>query len=178
MSKIGKMPIPVPDSVKVNFADRHVVVEGPKGKLEMDLPPHTQAVQEENQIVVTREGEDKRAKSMHGLCRSLLNNMVYGVDKGYEKRLVIHGVGYRAAVQGDKVNMHLGYSHEINHTIPSQITVTVEQNTRISVTGPCKETVGKVASELRGYKPVEPYKGKGVQYADEKVLRKKGKREQ
>ena len=108
MSKIGKMPIPVPDSVKVNFADRHVVVEGPKGKLEMDLPPLTQAVQEENQIVVTREGEDKRAKSMHGLCRSLLNNMVYGVDKGYEKRLVIHGVGYRAAVQGDKVNMHLG----------------------------------------------------------------------
>ncbi len=178
MSKIGKMPISVPDAVKVNIADRHVTVEGPKGKLEMDLPPLTTAVQDEKQITVTRDGDDKRAKSMHGLCRSLLNNMVIGVDKGYEKRLIINGVGFRAAVQGDKVNMHLGYSHEINHVIPPQITVTVEQNTRISVTGPCKEAVGKMASELRSYYPVEPYKGKGVQYSDEQVQRKKGKREQ
>lgn len=178
MSKIGKMPIPVPATVKVNITNRHVVVEGPKGKLEMDLPPLTQAVQEEKQIVVTRDGEDKRAKSMHGLCRSLINNMVVGVDKGYEKRLIINGVGFRAAVQGDKVNMHLGFSHEINHLIPPQVTVTVDKNTRISVAGPCKEAVGKLASELRSYYPVEPYKGKGVQYADEHVQRKKGKREQ
>lgn len=179
MSKIGKLPIPVPGTVKVAINDGRITAEGPKGKLELAFPPLTSVAldEESKQILVTRDGDQARARAMHGLCRSLINNMVMGVDKGYERKLEIHGTGFRATVNGNVVNMQLGYSHEINHEIPAQVEVKVERNTQITITGPDKQSVGLVASELRSYYPVEPYKGKGVRYSDEVVIRKKGKRE-
>ena len=165
----------VPDAVKVTISDRTVSVEGPKGKLRLDLPELTEAKLEENQVVVTRDSDEKRAKSMHGLARSLINNMVIGVEKGFVKELEIHGVGFKAEVKGQVLNLNLGYSHEINHEIPSGINVSVENNTNITVEGADKAGVGKVAAEVRSYYPVEPYKGKGVRYTGEQVLRKQGK---
>ena len=178
MSRIGKMPVPVSDAVKVSLSGRTVSVEGPKGKLKIDLPELTEAKLEENQVVVTRENDEKRAKAMHGLARSLINNMVIGVEKGFVKKLEIHGVGFKAAVNGQVLNLHLGYSHEINHQIPVGLNVTVENNTNITIEGADKATVGKMAAEVRSYYPVEPYKGKGVRYADEQVIRKQGKQVQ
>ena len=175
MSRIGKMPVQVPDAVKVVISGRMVSVEGPKGKLQLDLPELTEAKLEENQVVVTRESDEKRAKAMHGLARSLINNMVIGVEKGFEKKLEIHGVGFKAAVKGPVLNLNLGYSHEINHKIPAGINVSVDNNTNITVEGADKAVVGKVAAEVRSYYPVEPYKGKGVRYSDEQVVRKQGK---
>ncbi len=175
MSRIGKMPVIVPDAVKVTVSDRTVSVEGPKGKLQLDLPELTEAKLEDNQVLVTRESDEKRAKAMHGLARSLINNMVIGVEKGFVKKLEIHGVGFKAAVKGQVINLNLGYSHEINHEIPAGINVSVEKNTVITVEGADKAVVGKVAAEVRSYYPVEPYKGKGVRYSDEQVVRKQGK---
>ena len=169
--------MPLTDAVKVSISGRTVSVEGPKGKLQLDLPELTEAKLEDNQVVVTRESDEKRAKAMHGLARSLINNMVVGVEKGFVKKLEIHGTGFRAAVNGNIVKMHLGYSHEINHEIPPQVEVKVDRNTQITIEGPDKQSVGLLASELRAYYPVEPYKGKGVRYSDEVVIRKKGKRE-
>jgi len=178
MSRIGKMPVIVPDTVKVAISDRTVSVEGPKGKLQLDLPELTEAKLEDNQIVVTRESDEKRAKAMHGLARSLINNMVIGVEKSFVKKLEIHGVGFKAAVNGQMLNLNLGYSHEINHEIPVGINVSVENNTNITIEGADKAVVGKVAAEVRSYYPVEPYKGKGVRYSDEQVVRKQGKQVQ
>ncbi|MDP6903586.1 MAG: 50S ribosomal protein L6 [Verrucomicrobiota bacterium] len=175
MSRIGKMPVIVPDSVKVTISNRTVSVEGPKGKLQLDLPELTEAKLEDNQVLVTRESDEKRAKAMHGLARSLINNMVIGVEKGFVKKLEIHGVGFKAAVKGQVLNLNLGYSHEINHEIPAGINVSVENNTNITIEGADKAVVGKVAAEVRSYYPVEPYKGKGVRYSDEQVVRKQGK---
>ena len=175
MSRIGKMPVPVPDTVKVTINGRTVAVEGPKGKLQLDLPELTDAKLEESQVVVTRESEVKRARAMHGLARALINNMVVGVEKGFVKKLEIHGVGFKAALQGKVLNLQLGYSHDINHDIPDGIIVTVDKGTNITVEGSDKALVGKVASEVRSYYPVEPYKGKGVRYTDELVVRKQGK---
>jgi large subunit ribosomal protein L6 len=178
MSRIGKMPVIVPDTVKVAISDRTVSVEGPKGKLQLDLPELTEAKLEDNQIVVTRESDEKRAKAMHGLARSLINNMVIGVEKSFVKKLEIHGVGFKAAVNGQMLNLNLGYSHEINHEIPVGINVSIENNTNITIEGADKAVVGKVAAEVRSYYPVEPYKGKGVRYSDEQVVRKQGKQVQ
>jgi len=178
MSRIGKMPVSVPSTVKVNLSGRSVSVEGPKGKLQLDLPERTEAKLEDDQIIVTRQNDEKRSKAMHGLARSLINNMVVGVDKGFVKKLEIHGVGFKAAVQGQKLNLLLGYSHDINHKIPQGITVTVENNTNVTIEGADKAVVGKMAAEVRSYYPVEPYKGKGVRYSDEHVIRKQGKQVQ
>ena len=175
MSRIGKQPVEVPAAVKVAINGRHIVVEGAKGKLEMDLPELTEAKLEDDKVVVTRENDEKRAKAMHGLARSLINNMVVGVEKGFVKKLEINGVGFKAAVKGNVINLNLGYSHEINHEIPAGITVTVESNTNVTIEGADKAVVGKVAAEVRSYYPVEPYKGKGVRYSDEHVVRKQGK---
>ena len=175
MSRIGKQPIAVPAGVKVSVKDRQVAIEGPKGKLNLSLPPRTTAKVENNQIIVSRDGEDALAKAMHGLGRALLNNMIKGVTAGYMKKLEIQGVGFKAAVQGSMVNMALGYSHPINYPIPSQIKVTVDENTKITVEGPDKQSVGQVAADLRAFYPPEPYKGKGVRYAGEHVKRKEGK---
>jgi large subunit ribosomal protein L6 len=175
MSRIGKQPITIPDKVKVNVKGSKVFVEGPKGKLDMEIPRRTSLKVEGNTLTVSRDGEDAEARALHGLSRSLVNNMVKGVSEGYVKKLEINGVGFKAAVQGKVVNMALGYSHPINYEIPEQIKVTVEENTKITIEGPSKQTVGQVAAELRSFYPPEPYKGKGVKYADERIERKEGK---
>jgi large subunit ribosomal protein L6 len=175
MSRIGKLPVVIPPKVKVEVKDRAVSVEGPKGKLTMNLPGRTIAKVEKDQIIVTRPGDDAKSKALHGLSRALLHNMVKGVSDGFSKRLEIQGVGFKAAVQGKNVTMNLGYSHQIVYPIPDQIKVTVEENTKLVVEGPSKQVVGQVAAELRSYYPPEPYKGKGVRYSDEKVKRKEGK---
>ena len=178
MSRIGKQPVDVAASVKVTINGRTINVEGPKGKLSLDLPDHTEAKLEENQIIVTRESDEKRAKSMHGLARSLINNMVIGVSEGFVKKLEIHGVGFKAAVQGQNLNLLLGYAHDINHAIPAGVTVEIDGGTKLTVSGADKAEVGKLAAEVRSYYPVEPYKGKGVRYAGEDVVRKVGKQVQ
>ncbi len=175
MSRIGKSPIVVPAKVKVQIQGRRVSVEGPKGKLNFDLPKRTSAALQGDQLLISREGEDADAKALHGLSRAILNNMVKGVNEGFMKRLEIQGVGFKAAVQGKNVNLSLGYSHPVNYPIPDQIKVTVEENTKLLIEGPDKQVVGQVAAEIRSYYPPEPYKGKGVRYSDEKVIRKEGK---
>ena len=175
MSRVGSKTIEVPDKVKVAIADNHVSVEGPKGKLEMDMPSRTTVSQDENVLSVARDGDDREAKAMHGLGRSLLNNMVVGVSEGYVKKLEIYGVGFKAAVSGNTVTMNLGYSHPIKYDLPNQVTVSVDKDTNVTIEGPDKQKVGLVAAELRGFYPVEPYKGKGVKYAGEYIRRKEGK---
>ena len=175
MSRIGKQPVTIPAKVKVEVKGQKVNVEGPKGKLSWEMPARTSAKVEGANLVVSRDGEDAGARALHGLSRALINNMVRGVSEGFSKRLEISGVGFKAAVTGKVITMNLGYSHPIIYDIPEQITVTVEENTKITIAGPDKQLVGKVAAELRSYYPPEPYKGKGVKYSDEHVERKEGK---
>ena len=175
MSRIGKQPIAIPAAVKVEIKGQKVHVTGPRGKLDWELPKRTSLKVAEGKIVVSREGEDAQARALHGLSRALVNNMVKGVSEGFIKKLEIQGVGFKAAVQGKLVNLSLGYSHPLNYTIPDQIKVTVEENTKVTIEGPDKHLVGKVASEIRAFYPPEPYKGKGVRYVGEKVERKEGK---
>jgi large subunit ribosomal protein L6 len=175
MSRIGKQPITIPAKVKVEVKGQKVHVEGPKGKLDWELPGRTAVKVEGTTVQVSRNGEDAQARALHGLSRALLNNMVKGVSDGFVKKLEINGVGFKAAVAGKNITMNLGYSHPINYSIPDQIKVTVDENTKITIEGPDKQLVGKVASELRSYYPPEPYKGKGVKYSDEKIVRKEGK---
>ncbi len=175
MSRIGKQPVVIPAKVKVEIKGRQVLAEGVKGKLSLELPPHTSATVKDGQIIVARDSEEAAAKSLHGLSRALINNMVKGVSEGFVKKLEIQGVGFKAAVQGNVVNLSLGYSHPLNYPIPAQIKVTVEENTKVTIEGPDKAVVGLVASEIRAFYPPEPYKGKGVRYSDEKVIRKEGK---
>lgn len=175
MSRIGKLPVVIPAKVKVQVSGRRVHVEGPKGKLDFELPQRTAVKVEGENVVVTRDGEDAQAKALHGLTRALINNMVKGVADGFSKKLEIHGVGFKAAVQGKNITLNLGYSHPIVYAIPDQIKVTVEENTKLTVEGPSKEVVGRVAAEIRSFYPPEPYKGKGVRYSDEKIIRKEGK---
>jgi len=169
------MPVAVPPKVKVEIKGRQVLVEGPKGKLDFQLPARTSARLEGGSLLVSRQGDDAEAKALHGLSRAIVNNMVKGVSDGFVKKLEIQGVGFKAAVQGNKVNLVLGYSHPVNYAIPDQIKVTVEENTKLTIEGPSKQLVGQVAAEIRSYYPPEPYKGKGVRYSDEKVRRKEGK---
>lgn len=175
MSRIGKQPIAIPAKVKVEVKGQKVLVEGPKGKLNFDLPKRTSLKVEGANVVVARDGEDAEAKALHGLSRALVNNMVKGVSEGFTKKLEIQGVGFKAAVQGKVVNLSLGYSHPLNYPIPDQIKVTVEENTKLTIEGPDKQIVGRVAAEIRSFYPPEPYKGKGVRYSDERVVRKEGK---
>lgn len=175
MSRIGRLPVEIPAKVKVEIQGRTLCVEGPKGKLSFELPPRTGAAVEGNVVRITREGEDASARALHGLSRALVQNMVRGVSEGYVKKLEIHGVGFKAAVQGRQVNLVLGYSHPINYPLPDQIKVTVEENTKLTIEGPDRQVVGQVAAELRNFYPPEPYKGKGIRYAGEKIVRKEGK---
>ena len=175
MSRIGRLPIQVPQNVKVQVQGQKVLIEGPKGKLNFELPRRTAAALNDRQLLVSREGDDAAAKALHGLSRSILSNMVRGVSEGYVKKLEIQGVGFKAAVQGANVHLILGYSHPIDYPIPAQIKVTVEENTKLTIEGPDKQVVGQVAAELRGFYTPEPYKGKGVRYVGEKVVRKEGK---
>ena len=175
MSRIGKLPVPIPPKVKVEVNGQRILVEGPKGKLNLDLPRRTSAKVQGAEVVVSREGDDSQAKGLHGLSRALIFNMVKGVSDGFMKKLEIHGVGFKAAVTGNLLNMSLGYSHPIAYPIPAQIKVTVEDNTKITVEGPDRQVVGQVAADLRAFYPPEPYKGKGIRFAGEHVRRKEGK---
>lgn len=175
MSRIGKNPVAIPAKVKVTVNGARVAVEGPKGKLELSLPRFTSAQVDGANVKVARASDSAEAKAMHGLARALINNMVRGVSEGFQKKLEIQGVGFKAALQGGVVNLALGYSHPINYPVPAGIKVAVEDNTKLTIDGADKELVGRVASEIRSYYPPEPYKGKGVRYAGEKVVRKEGK---
>ena len=175
MSRIGKQPIAIPPKVKVEVKGQSVHVEGPKGKLDWELPRRTSLKVQHGKVVVSRQGDDAAAKALHGLSRALVNNMVKGVSEGFVKKLEIQGVGFKAAVQGTNVNLSLGYSHPVIYPIPAQIKVTVEENTKLTIEGPDRQVVGQVAAEIRSFYPPEPYKGKGVRYTDERVVRKEGK---
>src|SRR5512143_3049207 len=174
MSRIGKQPIAIPPKVKVEVKGQQVFVEGPKGKLRWELPRRTSLKVDGGKVHVSRQGDDAQAKALHGLSRALVSNMVRGVSEGFVKKLEIQGVGFKAAVQGPNVNLTLGYSHPIIYPIPDQIKVTIEENTKLTIEGPDRQVVGLVASEIRSFYPPEPYKGKGVRYANERVVRKEG----
>jgi large subunit ribosomal protein L6 len=175
LSRIGKLPIPVPKSVKVTLAPGHVKVEGPKGQLERTLPGDITVKQADGELVFERPSDDFQHRALHGLVRSLVANMVEGVDKGFTKNLELVGVGYRVAKQGDELVLNLGYSHPIRFKPPKGVTIDVQDPTKFSVTGISIEDVGQVAANIRGLRPPEPYKGKGVKYAGEKIRRKPGK---
>lgn len=175
MSRIGKKAIEVPAKVKVALEGRNVKVEGPKGKLAWELPNLVTATLTGNQLSITTKDESRQSKANHGLARSLVNNMVRGVNEGFQKKLEIQGVGFKAAVQGQNLNLSLGFSHPILFPIPKDIKVVVTENTNIQIDGADKQVVGEVAASIRRFYPPEPYKGKGVRYAGEKVRHKEGK---
>ncbi len=175
MSRVGIKSIALPEKVTVTVNGAEVKVEGPKGSLEWSLPEGISLDQEEGSVSLNRASEQRQMRALHGTARSLINNMVSGVNEGFVKDLEILGVGFRAAVKGDKLDLSLGKSHPILHPIPSGLKVTVTDNTKIKVEGIDKQAVGQFAAEVRGYYPPEPYKGKGVRYVGEYVRRKAGK---
>lgn len=175
MSRIGKLPVPVPSGVSVNVADGEVQVKGPKGELRQSLLSHVRVKLDGGNVVVERMGEAKEHRSAHGLTRTLIDNMIEGVSKGFRKSLEIQGVGYRAAKAGEKLNLTLGYSHPVSFDPPSGIALSVEGTNKIHIDGIDKQQVGQVAAEIRNLRPPEPYKGKGVRYAGEVVRKKLGK---
>jgi large subunit ribosomal protein L6 len=176
MSRVGNKSIPVPAKVTVKAAGSLVSVEGPKGKLSFNLPEGITFSQEGTNVTIKRANDERRSKALHGTSQRLVTNMLKGVSDGFEKKLEIQGVGFRAAVKGDKLDLSLGYSHPILHPIPEDLKVTVTDNTKISVEGIDKQRVGQLAADIRSYYPPEPYKGKGVRYAGEHVRRKEGKK--
>jgi large subunit ribosomal protein L6 len=175
MSRIGRLPIAVPSTVEVTIDGRHLTVKGPKGTLSRTLHPDMAVKQADGSIVVTRPSEQKTHKQLHGLTRTLVNNMVVGVTDGYRKGLEITGVGYRAALNGRKLTLNLGYSHPVEIDPPEGISFELENPTRLAVIGIDKELVGEIAAKVRASRKPEPYKGKGVRYAGEYVRRKAGK---
>ncbi|MEG1740562.1 MAG: 50S ribosomal protein L6 [Akkermansia sp.] len=175
MSRVGKKSITVPDKVTVKIDGATVQVDGPKGKLTWTLPEGITATLEGTELTVTRKNDDRKYRALHGTSRSLLNNMILGTAQGFVKDLEINGVGFRAAVKGNILDLSLGKSHPINHPIPDGLTVTVTDNTKVKVEGIDKQIVGQFAADVRSYYPPEPYKGKGVRYAGEIIRRKEGK---
>ena len=175
MSRIGKQPIAVPSGVKVRVAEGSVVAEGPKGKVTQAIVPGTGVEANDNQLLVTRQNDERETRARHGLMRALLANAVTGVSQGFTKTLDIVGVGYRAELKGRALHLALGYSHPVVFALPPGVDVAVEKNTRITVTGADRQQVGQVASEIRSLRPPDPYKGKGVRYSDERLRLKVGK---
>jgi large subunit ribosomal protein L6 len=174
MSRIGKLPIALPAGIEAKVEGTKLIIKNSKETKELETFGRVAIEIADNSIVFNRIGEDKQSSAFWGTYRALANNIVVGLDKGFEKKLEFNGVGYRAAVKGNVLELQLGFSHPINHEIPAGITITVEKNT-ITVKGSDKQLVGQVAAEIRGYRPPEPYKGKGVKYADEVIIRKAGK---
>ena len=175
MSRIGKAPIPLPDKVSVSLHGLAVTVKGPKGELSRTLPDGVQISQDGNTLVVRPTSETRRSRARHGLCRTRVATMVEGVSQGYTRKLEIIGVGYRAALQGTKLVVSAGYSHQVEVVPPDGITFSVEGNTTVLVSGANKELVGNEAAKVRAIRPPEPYKGKGIKYQGERILRKAGK---
>jgi large subunit ribosomal protein L6 len=175
MSRIGKRPIPVPAKVSIAIDGQDIQVKGPRGELSRTLPSGVVVVQDGDTVLVNRKDDSRIARERHGLCRTLVANMVEGVSNGYQKRLEIQGIGYRAQVQGRTLNLSLGYSHPVVFEPPAGIEFVVEGNTNVIISGIDKELVGNIAASIRASRPPEPYKGKGVRYAGEQVRRKAGK---
>ena len=175
MSRIGKLPIAIPAGVKVIYNLPEIKVEGPKGKLSRTIMEGVSVELTDSAITVNRDNDSIKSRSAHGLTRTLISNMVVGVSKGFETLLEINGVGYRAEVKGNVLNLSLGFSHPVNFELPAGISVEVEKMTKVKVMGIDKEMVGQTAAKIRAFRPPEPYKGKGVKYADETILRKAGK---
>ena len=175
MSRIGLKPISVPDKVKVTVQGPQVNIEGPRGKLAHRLPPGIEAALDGKTLNIKNVGDTRQHKALHGLSRALISNYVQGANEGFQKKLEIQGVGFKAAIQGKVLNLSLGFSHPVNYTVPDDIKVTVTENTNILVEGADKQKVGAVAADIRAYYPPEPYKGKGVRYAGEQIIRKEGK---
>lgn len=175
MSRIGRMPVAIPAGVTVEIVNNYMTVKGPKGTLERQLPVEMEIKQADGNVIVTRPNDLKKMKSLHGLTRTLIANMIHGVTEGYEKKLEVNGVGYRAAKQGKKLTLSLGYSHPVEMEDPEGIETVLEGQNVIIVKGINKEKVGQYAAEIRSKREPEPYKGKGIKYADEVIRRKVGK---
>lgn len=175
MSRIGKRPIAIPAKVQVTVDGTKVLVKGPKGELSRDLPTNVTLAQEGETLLVNRQDDSRTSRQLHGLCRTLVANMVEGVSKGFQRRLEIQGVGYRAQVQGRNLVLNMGYSHQVQIVPPEGVQFAVENNTNVIVSGYDKEVVGNTAAKIRDVRPPEPYKGKGIRYAGEVVRRKAGK---
>ena len=176
MSRIGNAPVQIPEGVTVEKTDNHLVVSAAKGKLEMDIDPVITVDITNGIITLKRKNEEKRAKSMHGLTRAFISNMIEGVSSGWSKNLELVGVGFRAQSSGDKLILNIGFSHPVEIDAPSGISFEVFENTKIKISGTDKQFVGQIAAKIRDIKPPEPYKGKGIRYIDEVVKRKQGKK--
>jgi large subunit ribosomal protein L6 len=176
MSRIGKNPVPIPAGVQVQLAGQVLTARGALGSLSLAVSGDVTATVADGKVTIAPNGDSKRARSMWGTTRALVSNMVTGVATGFTRTLEINGVGYRAAVQGNVLNLQLGYSHDIPYPIPQDVKIACERPTLISITGADRQRVGQVAAEIRAYRPPEPYKGKGIKYSDETVRRKEGKK--
>jgi large subunit ribosomal protein L6 len=176
MSRIGKRPVEIPAGVEVKLEKNNLSVKGPKGQLTRDLHPKMIIRKDDKNILVERPSDHRLYRSLHGLTRTLINNMVLGVTKGYERVLEINGVGYKAEAKGDILVLNMGYSHPVNFELPKGITAVVEKQTTIKLSGIDKELLGQVAANVRSVRKPEPYKGKGIKYAEETILRKEGKK--
>lgn len=175
MSRIGKQPIPVPGGVKVEIQGTHIKVTGSKGSLERDIRPEIDIKQEGDELVLTPKGNSKRVMAFWGLTRSLVSNMVDGVEKGFEKKLIVEGVGYRANASGSNLTLSVGYSNPVEFTLPEGVAINVDKDNSITLSGIDKELVGMTAAQIRQIRKPEPYKGKGIRYIDEHIVRKVGK---
>ena len=175
MSRIGKLPVAIPSGVKISLDGNMMTVTGPKGSLSQPLHERMTIAVETDQIKVSRPSESKQDSALHGLTRALINNMVMGVTAGFKKDLEINGVGYRAEISGKTLTLSLGYSHPVVYELPEGISVEIEKQTKLSVSGIDKQLVGSAAAKIRSFRKPEPYKGKGIKYADERIMRKAGK---
>ncbi len=176
MSRVGTSPIPVPSGVEVSISGVDVTVKGPKGSLDLAIPGEVSVRQDGDELIVERPNDERQSRALHGLVRSLINNMVEGVTNGFKKELEINGVGYRAEAKGkDKLQLALGFSHPIEYQAPDGVTFDVPQPTQVIVEGIDKQLVGQVAANIRSFRKPEPYKGKGIKYIDERIIRKAGK---
>ena len=176
MSRVGKKPVAVPAGVTAKVEGQHVAVKGPKGELQFSVPDDVVVALDAGQIKVDPRDDSKRARAMWGMSRSMINNLVAGVTKGYERKLEITGVGYKAAVVGKNLQLSLGYSHDVNYAIPTGITIATPKPTEVTIVGIDKRQVGQVAAEIRAFRGPEPYKGKGIKYEGEFIFRKEGKK--
>lgn len=176
MSRIGKHPVVVPSGVTVNLEGHKLTAKGKLGELALTLPPEVDVALDDGKVTVQPKDQEKRSRAMWGMSRSLVQNLVKGVSEGYTRKLEIAGVGYRAAVDGQVLNLQLGYSHDIKFAIPKDVKIVCDTPTAITISGADKQRVGQIAAEIRAFRGPEPYKGKGVKYAEEKILRKEGKK--
>lgn len=176
MSRVGKQPISLPEKVEVKVSSGAVDVKGPKGSLKFNLPKHVSVSVDSGVVNVSRDGDDRIARSMHGLCRNQIDNMVKGVSQGFVRELDINGVGYRAEVKGKELHMALGYSHPVIYALPNGISAEVDaKRTKITLSGIDKQLLGNTAAKVRSFRPPEPYRGKGIKYVEETIRRKEGK---